>query len=129
MAGTICVFTFFDEASISWIWRSISSISSRGAGYGRHLTGDPSNSAFWFEVHVDRFLTRQGWGQRSKHLLKRFDELSQMRVEMHALKVLREVSVPLDVALPFFLLFHPPHCFRGQFVLIPFLGTLLGIVE
>ena len=48
---------------------------------------------------------------------------------MHALKVFREVFVPMDVALPFFLLLRPPHCFRGQFILILFLGTLLGIVE
>ena len=75
------------------------------------------------------FLQDRDGNNAPKPLLKSFDDLSQMRVEMLALKVFREVFVPMDVALLFFLLVRPPHCFRGQFILIPSLGTLLGIVE
>ena len=35
----------------------------------------------------------------------------------------------MEVALPFFLLLHSPHYFRGQFIFIPSLVTRLGIVE
>ena len=35
----------------------------------------------------------------------------------------------MEVALPFFLVFHSPHSFRGQFICIPVLEAQLDIVQ
>ena len=73
---------------------------------------------FEFQVHVDQFLTRQGWKQRSKNLLILVDELSETGVEIHALHFLGKILLGAEVTLPFILLF-----------LYAFLGIVEGVYQ
>ena len=86
---------------------------------------------FEFEVHLDQFLTRQGWGQRSKNLLILVNELSETGVEIHALHFLGKFLLSAEVTLPFFQLFYTPHRFGGQLILpvLAFLGKMEGVYQ
>ena len=107
----------------SWIWRSIPWIWSFWAIWtpSHHR---PFKLGFDFEVHLDQVFATQGWGQRSKSLLVFLDELSETWVQVHAVQFPNKMFLSMEVALPFFLFLHTPHCFRG-YVVVCFLGTLL----
>ena len=64
---------------------------------------------FELKVHLDLVFARQGWGQRSRNLLVFLDELSDTRVQVHALQFLSEILLCVEAALPFFLSLHTPH--------------------
>ena len=81
-----------------------------------------------FEVHLDQLFARQGWGQRSKNLMVFLDELTETRIKVHALLVLRKMLLSIEVALPSFPFLHTPDSFREQLIL-PVLVTLLDIVK
>ena len=82
MAGVVPVFIFLDEASIytfldlafdlvnlvlwGWVWTP------------SHQR--PFKLWLGFEVHLDQFFARQGWGQHSKNLLIFLDELTETGV-------------------------------------------------
>ena len=86
--------------------------------------GRPFKLWFEFEVHLDQFFARQGWGQRSKNLLILLDELTETGVYVHTLQFLNffflfssssfsKILLSMEVALPFFLFLHTTHGFRG----------------
>ena len=68
MAGIVPVFILLSEASIYTFleWRSISSIWSCGAGHGRLVTTDPSNSGWSLRSLWTSFLPDRGGGNASK---------------------------------------------------------------
>ena len=82
MAGVAPVFLFLNEASIYTfmelacdlldlvLWGGVWTLS-----YHR-----PFKLSFEFEVHLNQFFARQGWGQRSKNLLIFVDELTETGV-------------------------------------------------
>ena len=68
MAGTVHVFIFLDEASIYAfldLARELVDLVLWGGGWmpSHHR---PFKLKFEFEVLLNQFFTRQGWGQRSK---------------------------------------------------------------
>ena len=90
MAGIVPVFIFLNEASIYMfldlalnlvdlvLWGGV-----RTPSYHR-----PFKLWFEFEVHLDQFFARQGWGPHSKNLLVFLDELTETRVKVRALQFL-----------------------------------------
>ena len=129
MTGVVPVLILLDEASIYTLFDLafdlVDLVLWGGVWTPPHYR--PLKLWFEFEVHLDQFLTRQGWGQRSKNLLILVDELSGTGVEIHALQFLRKILPSAEVTLPFILLFYTPHRLRGQLIL-PVLA-FLGIVE
>ena len=130
MAGIARVFIFFDKASIYTFLDlgSISSIWSCEARYGRRLTTNPSNSGLSLRSIWASFLQDRGGGNAPNtswyFLMSLLRRGSRFKLSGFSKKILLRV----EVALPFFALFHPPHSFRGQLI-IPVLANLLGIVE
>ena len=130
MAGMIPVFILLDEASV-YAFLDLAFYLVDLVLWGRLRTPShhrPSKLLFEFEVHADQLFARQGWGQRSKHLMVFPDELTETKVKVHALQFLRKYLLGMEVALPFFPFPHTPHSFRGQLIL-PVLVTLLHIVK
>ena len=84
-----------------------------------------------FEVHLDQFLTRQWWGQRSKNLLILVDELSETGAEIHALHFLGKILLSAEVTLLFILPFYTSHRLGGQLILpvLAFLGIVEGVYQ
>ena len=79
MAGIVPVFIFLDEASIYAfpdLAFDLVDLVLRG-GVWTLSYQRPFELWFEFEVHVDQFFARQGWGQRSKNLLVFLDELTE----------------------------------------------------
>ena len=115
MAGIVPVFILLNEASIYTFlvvaFHLVDLVLWGGVRMPSHHR--PWKLGFVFEVHLDEFFSRQGWGQRSKNLLVFLDELTETRVKGHAPQPLRTVLLRVEVALPFFLFLHTPHCFRG----------------
>ena len=94
MAGIVPVFVFLNEASIYTfldqafnfvdlvLWSEVPTLSPQ------------KPFKLWSEVEVrpDRLFARQGWGQSSKNRLVALDELTETRVKVHALQLLRKSS-------------------------------------
>ena len=130
MTGIVPVFLFLDEASIyAFLDLALDPVDLvLWGGVWTLFYHRPFKLGFEFEIHLDVFFARQRWGQRSKNLLVFLNELTETGVQVHALQFLNEIFLSMEVALPFFLFLHTPHCFRGYFI-PPVLATLLGIVK
>ena len=78
MAGIAPLFIFLDEASI-YAFLDLAFDLLNLVLWGGIWTPSPHRPfklGFEFEVHLDHFFARQGWGQRSKNLLVFLDELT-----------------------------------------------------
>ena len=130
MAGVVPVFVFRDEASI-YTFLDLAFDLVDQVLWGGVWTPSyhiPFKLWFEFEVHLDQFFARQGWGLRSRNLLIFLDELIVTGVYVHALQFLNKILLSMEVALPFFLFLHTPHGFRGL-VHPPNLGDPAGHSE
>ena len=116
MAGVVPVLILLDEASIYTLldlaFDLVDLVLWGGVWTPPHC--QPFKLWFEFEVHLDQFLTRQGWGQRSENLLILVDELSETGVEIHALHFLGKILLSAELTLPFNLLFSTPHVSGGN---------------
>ena len=82
MARVVPVSIFLDEASIHAFLDLAFDLVDLYLG-GRVLTPSPYRPfelRFEFEVHLDQFFARQGWGQGFKNLLGFDDELTETGV-------------------------------------------------
>ena len=115
MAGTVPLFIFLPEASIyaflDLAFDLVDLVLCSGVWTPSHHR--PFKLGFEFEVHLDHFFARQVWGQPLKSLLVFLDELTEKEIQVHALQFLNKILLSMEVALPFFLFLHAPHCFRG----------------
>ena len=82
MAGIVPVFMFLDKATIyafpDLAFHLVEMVLWGGVWTPSHHR--PFKLGFEFEVHVDQFFARQGWGQRSKNFLLFLDELTETGV-------------------------------------------------
>ena len=79
MAGIVPVFVFLDEASIYTFLDLVFDLVDLvlWSGVWTPSYHRPFKLWFEFEVHLDQFFARQGWGQRSKNLLVFLDALTE----------------------------------------------------
>ena len=130
MAGIVPVFILLHEGSIyAFLDLAVNLLDLPLSGGVRTPSHQrPFKVWFKFEVHLDQLFATRGSGQRSENLMVFLDELTGTRAKVHALQVLRKTLLSTENALPFFLLLHAPHSFRGELILLV-LVTLLDVVE
>ena len=79
MAVVVPLFIFLDEASIYAFldleFHLVDVVLSGGLSTPSHHR--PFKLGYEFEVHLDQFFARQGWGQRSEDLLVFLNELTE----------------------------------------------------
>ena len=82
MTGVVPVSLFLDEASIyTFLVLAFDPVNLvLWAGVWTLSHHRPFKLRFEFEVHLDQFFARQGWGQRSKKLLVFLDEVTETGV-------------------------------------------------
>ena len=116
MAGVVPVLILLDEASIYTLldlaFDLVDLVPSGGVWTPPHYR--PFKLWFEFEVHLDQFFTRQGWGQRSKNLLILVGDLRVTGVEIHALHVLGKSSSARRLLFPLSCFFIRPTVSGGN---------------
>ena len=128
MGGIVLVLIILEQASIYTFLDMAFDLVAFGlrGGFWTPSDNQPFRLRFQFEVDLNQFFVRQGWGQHSTLFLVFSDQLAQTRVQVQALSFSQNLFLRMEVPLPIFLFFHSPHGFRGQLT-ISVLAALLGI--
>ena len=129
--GVVPLLIFFNEASINTFLDLALDFFNLFLWSGMEMTPHSPlfKFRFQFQVHLDKFFTREGGRQGAEHLLIGWQQFLQSEVKVKTLDFLQAILLSMGVALSMCFFFLPISSFGRYRTIVPHRGTLLPIVQ